>query len=280
MATQQIALLQMVSTNDLESNLQQAAGLVRQAAEQGAGLALLPENFAYYGGGQTRALGEAESVPDGGPIQAFLAQQSREHKLWLVAGSLPLAHRPDGQPVAGGRVRPSCLVYDAQGQCQARYDKLHLFDATIADQQARYLESELFEPGEYPVTVDSPVGRLGLSICYDLRFAALYKALRGLGAQCLLVPSAFTYLTGQAHWEALLRARAIENQCWVLATNQGGWHNHRRRTWGHSMVVNPWGEVVAQATEDGPQVVLADMDMGILERVRREMPVWEHRRQW
>lgn len=278
MASQKVALCQMVSNADLESNLQQAAGLIKEAARQGATLVQLPENFAYYGGQQTRALGEAESALGGGPIQAFLAQQSRDHKLWLVAGSLPLAHRPDGQPVAAGRVRSSCLVYDEQGQCRSRYDKLHLFDAAVADTQAQYLESETFEPGECPVTVDSPLGSLGLSICYDLRFPELYRVLRSQGAQCLLVPSAFTYLTGSAHWESLLRARAIENQCWVLAANQGGWHNGRRRTWGYSMVVDPWGQVRAVAEQDGPQVLMAEVDLGVSIKIREDMPVWEHRR--
>lgn len=278
MTVHQVALLQMVSTGDLQENLRQAEGLIEQAARKGAAVALLPENFALFGSRGLRSVGEAEAVPGGGPIQAFLAEQSRRHGLWLVAGSMPMAYTEQGEPVSGERVRASSLVYDDQGQCRARYDKLHLFDAAVADGHGRYRESDSFEAGEEPVTVNSPLGCLGLSICYDLRFPELYRQLRALGAHCLLVPSAFTWQTGQAHWEPLLRARAIENQCWVLAPNQGGWHDSKRRTWGHSMVIDPWGRITAVTEEEGPQVLMAELDEAVLEKVRGDMPVWSHRR--
>ncbi|MDX1590031.1 MAG: carbon-nitrogen hydrolase family protein [Oleiphilaceae bacterium] len=278
MTVHQVAMLQMVSTRDLQENLHQASGLIRQAAERGASLALLPENFALFGSRGLREVAEAESVPGGGPILAFLAEHSRRHGIWLVAGSMPMAHTGQGQAVSAGRVRASCLVYDPQGECRARYDKLHLFDAAVADGHGRYRESDSFEPGDTPVTLDSPIGRLGLSICYDLRFPEYYRMLRAHGAQCLLVPSAFTHTTGQAHWEPLLRARAIENQCWVLAANQGGWHDRKRRTWGHSMVIDPWGEVTAVTEDEGPQVLMASVDNERMEKIRSDMPVWSHRR--
>jgi len=277
MKTASVALIQMVSTDDLDANLVQAADLLHQAAEQGALIAVLPENFAIFQSPELRRIGMAESEPGGGVIQAFLREQSRRLGLWVVAGSLPLGRRPDGTPVPDGRVRPACLVYNPDGEMVARYDKIHLFDAAVGDKQKDYRESRTFEAGDRPVSVMTPAGNLGLSICYDLRFPELYRQLRAMGAEWIVVPSAFTYETGQAHWEALLRARAIENQCWICAPNQGGWHDNKRRTWGHSMVIDPWGGVVAVA-EEGPQVLMATLEPAILERTRTDMPVWSHRR--
>lgn len=277
MSAGKIALIQMVSTPDVSHNLERAGLLLEQAAADGAQLAVLPENFAVL---QNRALtdiGHRESSPEGGPIKAFLSECSRRLELWVVAGSIPLGHRPNGEPIDDGRVRASCLVYSAAGDEVARYDKIHLFDAAVGDRQGQYRESDTFEPGDELVTVDTPVGRLGLTICYDLRFPELYRALRARGAEGFVVPAAFTWRTGQAHWEPLLRARAIENQCWVAAPNQGGWHSSKRRTWGHSMLVDSWGEILVEA-EEGEACVCGQRDADAQATIRRNMPAWEHRR--
>ncbi len=174
-------------------------------------------------------------------------------------------------------MRPACLVFDPRGEMVARYDKMHLFDVQVDDRQAQYSESRSFEPGSRIVCVDAPVGRIGLSICYDLRFPELYRKLLEQGAEILTVPSAFTKVTGEAHWEVLLRARAIENQCFVLAANQGGVHNATRETWGHSMIVDPWGRVLARV-ESGEGVAVADIDLSALHALRSRMPIQSHRR--
>ena len=272
-----VAAIQMVSGFELADNFLQARRLLEEAAAQGAAVAVLPENFAAFQNRRLAELGQAECRGGEAPIQQFLAEQARRLGLWIVGGSVPVSQRPDGEPVPDGRVRPACLVVNDQGEQVARYDKIHLFDAQVGDAQGRYQESELFEPGDQVVTVDTPAGRLGLSICYDLRFPELYRQLRAEGAEWVVVPSAFTHRTGQAHWEVLLRARAIENQFWICAPDQGGWHDERRRTWGHSMVVDPWGGIVDQAGE-GEDVVTATLEPEFLDNTRAAMPVWQHRR--
>jgi len=271
-----VAAIQMVSTGSLDENLASAGRLIARAAEQGAALALLPEVFAVLEGGPMREFGEREGA---GPIQDFLAGQAAAHRLILVGGTIPLITRPDrreGDPdwlIEDGRVRPACLVFDADGRRMARYDKIHLFDVEVEDRQASYSESRSYEPGEELVTVATPLGLLGLSVCYDLRFPELYRALFHRGAEIVTVPSAFTYVTGQAHWESLLRARAIENQCYVIAAGQGGRHNARRETWGHSMVIDPWGRVLDEVAEPGEGIALAEIDPGQVAAVRRRMPI-------
>lgn len=277
-----VAVIQMVSSADVHANLQAASRLIRQARESGAELILLPENFAVLDGGPLSQFAEPEGSPDG-LLQGFLRQQARDGGCWLIAGSLPLSTRPQAadlgaaEPVPGGRVRPACLVYDPRGEQVARYDKMHLFDVQVEDPQAQYSESRSFEPGARIVCVDTPVGRIGLSICYDLRFPELYRKLLEQGAELLTVPSAFTRVTGEAHWEVLLRARAIENQCYVLAANQGGVHNATRETWGHSMIVDPWGRVLARV-EKGEGVAVAELDLNALHALRGRMPIQSHRR--
>lgn len=277
-----VAVVQMVSSGDVHANLQAAEALIGRAREQGAQLILLPENFAVLDGGPLSQFAEPETGPQG-LLQGFLSEQSRRCGAWVIAGSLPLSTRPllpgqqHAEAVAGDRVRPACLVYDAQGELVARYDKMHLFDVQVADRQAQYSESRSFEPGARIVCVDTPVGRIGLSICYDLRFPELYRKLLEQGAEILTVPSAFTKVTGEAHWEVLLRARAIENQCYVLAANQGGVHNATRETWGHSMIVDPWGRVLARV-EKGEGVAVAELDLGELHALRGRMPIQSHRR--
>ncbi|MBT8147853.1 MAG: carbon-nitrogen hydrolase family protein [Gammaproteobacteria bacterium] len=280
--TNRVAALQMVSSGDIHQNLESAARLIESAVAKGADLVLLPENFAVLDGGPLRQFAEIEGADDA-LLQDFLAGQASSHRITLVGGTIPLLSRPSAgntsQPslLDDGRVRPACMVYNDAGELTARYDKIHLFDVTVEDRQAEYSESKSFEPGEEVVTVASPAGQLGLSICYDLRFPELYRRLREAGAEIVTVPSAFTRTTGAAHWEVLLRARAIENQCYVIAANQGGVHNKTRETFGHSMIVDPWGEVL-DCVAQGEGVAVADLDLEFLAKVRRDMPIASHRR--
>lgn len=272
----QVAAIQMVSTPDINGNIAEAERLLREAAEQGAKVAVLPENFAVLATGQMLEAGAKESS-DESVIRHFLSEQATALGLWIVGGSLPMATREDGSDVPG-RVRAVCLVYNDQGEEVARYDKIHLFDAMVDDSHGQYRESDTFEPGERVVTVDTPAGRLGVAVCYDLRFPELFRALREKGAEWVCLPSAFTWQTGDAHWHALIRARAIENQVWMVAPGQGGQNSSRRKTYGHSLVCDPWGKVVAEIEEEGPGVVSADLDPERLKQIRESMPVWQHRR--
>lgn len=268
--TAAVAAIQMVSGSDWRANLHRASELIAEAASAGAQLVVLPENFAVFNTEQLLVRGQEEVSADG-PIRQFLADQARLSHVWLVAGSLPILSAD------GTRVRAACVVVNNHGEEVARYDKLHLFDADVADSQASYRESEKIEPGEALVLVDTPVGRLGLTICYDLRFPDLYQALVEAGAELITVPAAFTQVTGEAHWEVLLRARAIETQCYVIAANQGGMHNPRRETFGHSMVVDPWGRVLGQQPR-GEGVVVAGVETGLVRELRSKMPLRQHRR--
>lgn len=270
-----VAAIQMVSTKDIDANLREAGELLQQAADEGASVAVLPENFAVLATHQMLECGRTESGREP-VIRAFLAEQATRLGLWIVGGSMPLADRPDGSAM-DDRVRASCLVFDDQGQEVARYDKIHLFDAMVEDAHGQYRESDTFEPGDQVITVDTPAGKLGVAICYDLRFPELFRALRAKGADWVCLPSAFTWQTGEAHWHALIRARAIENQVAVVAAGQGGQNSERRRTYGHSLVCDPWGQVVSELAE-GPGVVVADLDTDQLAQLRTRMPVWEHRR--
>ena len=265
-----IAAIQMISGADVQANLDAAARLIADAAEQGAQLVLLPECFAAFGNRSLQAIAAAE-YDGNGPIRPFLAEQARSHGVWLVAGSIPLPAEAGGKPMA------CCLVVDDQGREVARYDKLHLFDVEVADNQRSYRESRDYGYGDSVVCIDTPVGRLGLSICYDVRFAELYQTLRNAGAELIVVPSAFTAVTGAAHWEVLLRARAIETQCYVLAANQGGTHANGRETFGHSCLIDPWGEVTA-CLPRGEGVICGEIDLQHLNDIRRRMPVAGHRR--
>lgn len=268
-----VAVLQMVSTDRIDANLAEAGRLLAEAAAAGARLAVLPENFALLDAGRLRATAETEWDV----LCDWVAAAAVRHGLWIVAGTLPAARRPDGSPVAE-RVRAASLVFDDQGQLRARYDKLHMFDVDVADAQGQYRESSYLEPGDRLVVVDTPVGRLGLSVCYDLRFPELYRRLTEAGAELVAVPSAFTYVTGEAHWQTLLQARAIENQLYVLGANQGGVHSPRRQTWGHSQIIDPWGSVLA-SWSTGPGLALAALDPQQLAERRARMPVLQHRRE-
>ncbi|MDO3720380.1 carbon-nitrogen hydrolase family protein [Marinobacter sp. chi1] len=274
--SQRVAAIQMVSGRDIDVNLKEAGRLLEQAAAKGAAVAVLPENFAVLATDQMIRCGNREVEGDG-LIRRFLADRARELGIWIVGGSLPVATRPDGSRI-DDRVRSSCLVYDANGRQVARYDKIHLFDAMVEDAHGQYRESDTFEPGDQVVTVDTPAGVLGMAICYDLRFPELFRALREKGATWACLPSAFTWQTGEAHWHALIRARAIENQLWIVAPNQGGQNSERRKTYGHSLICDPWGRVVSERDQEGPGVVSGDLNMEQLTELRKRMPVWEHRR--
>ena len=276
-----VAAIQLNSQDDVTANLDAAAAGLREAAEAGAVLAVLPENCAFMGAHETDKLRHAEPEGDG-PVQHRFSGLARELGLWIVAGTVPLAVPGDPQHVYAAQ-----LVFDAQGRCVARYDKIHLFDVDLPPRTLpngrevpaeRYRESNSIAFGSpQRVTVDSPAGRLGLSVCYDLRFPELYRGLASEGAEVLLVPSAFTAKTGEAHWEALLRARAIENQCFVIAPGQCGSHPGGRRTWGHSLIIDPWGVILADAGT-APGVAIADLDAEELARVRAQFPCLKHRR--
>lgn len=261
-----VAAVQTVSGPDVVVNLFAAEALIAEAVAAGARLVALPEYFALLSADEHAKVAQRERDGDG-PIQRFLSDAARRHGVWLVGGTLPL------EAAAPDRVRNSVLVFDDAGRRVARYDKIHLFGFDNGTE--RFDESRTIEAGERVVAFDAPFGRVGLSVCYDLRFPELYRALGEVSL--ILVPSAFTATTGRAHWETLLRARAIENQCYVMAPAQGGTHPGGRITWGHSMIVDPWGEVLACRAE-GPGVVLADIDPLRLATVRRQLPALAHRR--
>jgi deaminated glutathione amidase len=261
-----VAALQMVSAPEVATNLESAGRLIAAAADAGARLVALPENFYIIGRheGDKVKLRERDGK---GPIQDFLAETARRHRLWLVGGTAPIQTRDDN------RILSACLVFDESGKRVARYDKMHLFRFDGGDE--RYDESRTLEPGARAVAVESPFGRLALSICYDVRFPELY---RGLGEfDVMFVPSAFTVPTGRAHWDILLRARAVENQAYVVAPAQGGLHASGRRTYGHTMIVDPWGEVLAVRPE-GEGMVLAEIDTDRIREVRASLPALLNRR--
>jgi predicted amidohydrolase len=266
-----LAAIQMNTGADVGANLKEAERLLVEAKRRGAAVAALPENFAFMGEKEPDKLAVAESEGRG-PIQQFLAAAAKRLKLWIVGGTVPLK-----APDRDDRVSASCLVFDAAGERVARYDKMHLFDVEVPG-SGRYRESATFLHGaENVVVVDSPAGKIGLSVCYDLRFPELYRRLTAAGAEILAVPSAFTARTGEAHWEVLLRARAIENQCYVLAPGQNGVHPGNRRTWGHSCIVDPWGTLLA-LQEAGEGVAMAEAPLAALRELRKTFPVLTHRR--
>lgn len=267
-----LAVIQMASQADIQTNLAHARRLLEGAAGAGAQLVVLPENFAAMGRTDLAAVGYAEAEGRG-PILPWLRRTARDLQLWIVAGTLPLP--PDDQPE--GMVRACSLLIDDQGERIARYDKLHLFDADVSDAHGRYRESDNYAAGERLVVVDTPVGRLGMTVCYDLRFAELYSALRLAGAELISAPSAFTTVTGQAHWEMLIRTRAIETQCYMLAAAQGGEHPGGRLTHGHSSIVDYWGRVLSEHAT-GEAVLVAGRDAAEQAATRRHMPLLNHRR--
>lgn len=261
-----VAAIQMVSTPLPEENFAVARRLIAQAARHGAQMVLLPEYWPIMGMRETDKLAHAEA-PDAGPIQAFMADCARTHQVWLIGGTLPM-RAPEAEKVLN-----TCIVYDPAGKRVMHYDKIHLFSFTRGEEA--YDEARTITHGKSVASFEAPFGRVGLSVCYDLRFPELYRAM----GDCVLivVPAAFTYTTGQAHWEILLRARAIENQCYMLAAAQGGQHVNGRRTWGHSMLIDPWGDIKAVLPE-GEGIVIGDIDLEHLRRVRENLPALRHRK--
>jgi predicted amidohydrolase len=259
----------MNSGPDVSGNLGVAGDLLSQAAAAGAVLAVLPENFAIMGAKEADRLAVAET-PGAGPIQDAMAELARKLSMWIVAGTMPLrAH--DARKVA-----PASIVFDAQGKQVARYDKIHLFDVNIPEKREIYRESATFEAGKEPIVVETPAGLLGLSVCYDMRFPELYRQLSARGAQLLSMPAAFTVPTGLAHWEVLLRARAVENLCYVLAAAQWGKHANGRETYGDAMIVDYWGRVLDRRPA-GDGVVVAQVDTAAQAQVRAGFPALKHR---
>lgn len=266
------AAVQMISSPDWAENRDTAARLVAQAAAAGAQLVALPEYFCLMGRRDTDKLALAEGAGSG-PIQTFLAEIARRHGIWLVGGTLPI--QAGGASTESSRVLNRCVVYGPDGSAAGHYDKVHLF--AFDNGRESYDEGRTLRAGTQPVAVQAGALRVGLSICYDLRFPELYRALMTPPCDLIVVPSAFTHTTGQAHWEVLLRARAIENQCYVLAPAQGGLHVNGRRTWGHSMLVDPWG-IVVDMLEEGEGFVIGDVATQRLAEVRSQLPALAHRR--
>jgi deaminated glutathione amidase len=266
------AVIQMTSSPDVAANLAAARGLLERARAQGAVLAALPENFAIMGRKEADKLQAAEQ-PGEGPIQAFLGHCARELGLWIVGGTIPL--RVAGEP---GRIAAASLVFDDRGRSVTRYDKIHLFDVDIPERDERYRESATTVPGCGATVVSTPLGRLGLAVCYDVRFPELFRALQAQGAEVLSLPSAFTAATGRAHWELLVRARAVENLCYVLAPAQGGTHANGRETWGDSMIVDPWGHILGRVAAAGPGLAVAEIDRTLQQELRSRFPALTHRR--
>ena len=266
MSTVMLASLQMVSTPRLQDNLDTVARLIKQAACQGAQVVLLPEYFCLMGQRDTDKLDIQEPFGEG-PIQAFLASQAQEHGLFVIAGTLPIVSN------VPGKVYNSCLVYSPEGQCIARYDKIHLF--CFKQGSESYDEGKTLLAGHTPVVVQLLGLKVGLSVCYDLRFPELYRAMGEV--DLVVMPAAFTYTTGQAHWSLLNRTRAVENQCYVLACGQGGHHENGRRTYGHSMLIDPWGHV-CNVLEEGEGVLLGALDTAKINGVRTSLPALTHKK--
>lgn len=264
-----IAAVQMTSSPDVAANLDEAAKLVGDAVAAGADMVVLPENFAVMPMKDSDRLA-AKEKNGSGPIQDFLADQARRHRIWLVGGTIPLEAGQDD------KVRATCLLFDSSGERVARYDKVHLFDVKLENGE-EYQESSTIEAGAEVVVVDTPLGRLGLAVCYDLRFPELFRQMLDQGAEIFTLPSAFTAITGKAHWEILIRARAIENLAFVVAPGQGGCHANGRETHGDSMIVSPWGEILARHSQ-GIGFILAEIDRGRLQTLRAGLPSIDHRR--
>jgi len=267
----------MTSTPDVEANLAAARGLLERAHAEGAQLAALPENFAIMGHRDTDKLAVAE-VPGEGPIQAFLGHCARELGMWIIGGTIPL--RVENEP---DRVAAASLLFDDRGRCVGRYDKIHLFDVDVPDRDGairneRYRESATVAPGSEPRVLATPLGHIGMAVCYDVRFPELFRVLQAQGAEILSLPSAFTAPTGKAHWELLVRARAVENLCYVLAPAQSGIHPNGRETWGDSLIVDPWGQIIARVAGAGPGVAVAEIDRTVQQELRERFPALSHRR--
>jgi len=269
-ARKKVAAVQLASGSNVSANLLETERLAEAAAKQDADLIVLPENFAFIG----RNCSDANALrehPGNGPLQSFLSQLASRLGVWIVGGTIPI----EGDHAA--KWRAACTVYDERGRQVARYDKQHLFDVNLIESDEQFVESESIEPGDRVVVIDSPVGRLGISVCYDLRFPELYRAMADRGVEVITLPAAFTEITGRAHWETLVRARAIENLSYIIAAAQGGFHIASRQTYGHSMVVDPWGTKLAEKPR-GNGFVIAELDPDFQHTTRRNFPCLDHRR--
>ncbi|EKN3346073.1 carbon-nitrogen hydrolase family protein [Yersinia ruckeri] len=264
-----VALLQLCSGEQTRSNLAQIEQQIKQL-NSGIKLVMTPENALLFS--NPDAYRKQAECHNDGPLQQSIRDMARRYGIWLLVGSMPMISResPD-------RITTSSLLFDDKGELQARYDKIHMFDVDINDSHGHYRESDTYQPGEHLTVVDTPVGRLGMTLCYDLRFPGLFQALRAQGAEIISVPAAFTRVTGEAHWEVLLRARAIENQCMILAPAQVGSHGLTRRTWGHSMAVDAWGKILGE-NPDNVSALKVRVDINGLQKIRKQMPVMQHNR--
>lgn len=265
-----VAAIQLASGSNVSANLLEAERQTEAAARAGADLVVLPENFAFIGRNCSDANALSER-PGNGPLQSFLSQLAKRLGVWIVGGTIPF----EGEHAA--KWRAACTVYDEDGRQVARYDKQHLFDVNLIESNEQFVESESIEPGDRVIVLDSPMGRLGISVCYDLRFPELYRAMVDRGVEVITLPAAFTEITGRAHWETLVRARAIENLSYVIASAQGGFHVASRQTYGHSMIVDPWGTKLAEQ-ERGIGFVVAEIDPEFQQTTRRNFPCLDHRR--
>jgi len=266
-----ISVAQMNSQNDIEANFNTVEQLIQQSKAAGSELLVLPENFICFAAGKQR-----ETAAQFESIQQRLEQLAHQHQIWLVAGTLPCPFRPDGSVIEDGRVRTVSLCISPE-KTEARYDKIHLFDVQVGDAVGGYQESKFFEPGQDVVVAKTPFGTIGLMVCYDLRFPELALKLRAQGANLLTAPSAFTYTTGQMHWQLLLQARAMDSQCQVLGAAQQGWHGEKRQTWGHSGATNSRGQLLAMVQDEGAQLITVEFDLKEQQQVRESMPLMQHR---
>lgn len=264
------AAVQMASSPNVGANLIEAGRHIEDAARVGAGLVVLPENFALMGESESDKLTHREAEGSG-PIQEFLAKTARQFSIWIVGGTVPVSSS------SATKVRATCPIYNDQGEKVAQYDKIHLFDVSVPGSDEQYNESNTIEAGQDPLVIATPFGRLGIAVCYDLRFPELFRKMLNAGMEILAVPSAFTAATGAAHWELLVRARAVENLCYVIAANQGGFHLNGRKTYGDSMIVDPWGKILTRLPS-GAGIACANVDHDHLEKLRLAFPALQHRR--
>ena len=267
-----LSVVQMNSQNDIEANFSVIESLVQQSKADGASLIVFPENFVCFAAGKQR-----ETAARFEEIQKRLEHLAHRYQIWMVAGTLPCPFRPDGSIIEDGRVRTVSICISPE-RTEARYDKIHLFDVQVGDAVGGYQESKFFEPGNDVVVAKTPFGNIGLMVCYDLRFPELALILRSEGANLLTAPAAFTYTTGQMHWQLLLQARAMDSQCQVLGAAQQGWHGEKRQTWGHAGATNSRGQILAISNQEGAQLLTVPFDLAEQDAVRASMPLIQHRR--
>ena len=267
-----LSVVQMNSQNDIEANFNVIESLIQQSKADGASLIVFPENFVCFAAGKQR-----ETAAQFESIQQRLEQLAHQYQIWIVAGTLPCPFRPDGSIIEDGRVRTVSLCISPE-RTEARYDKIHLFDVQVGDAVGGYQESKFFEPGTDVVVAKTPFGNIGLMVCYDLRFPELALTLRSQGAHLLTAPAAFTYTTGQMHWQLLLQARAMDSQCHVLGAAQQGWHGEKRQTWGHAGAANSRGQILEILDTEGAQLFTVPFDLEEQNMIRSSMPLMQHRK--